>query len=241
MVIVKENIIGKKFCMLTVLEQIEDKVGTDGRHRDRYLCICDCGNKCLVTGQLLKRGTTKSCGCLKNEVGNKNRRFNQYDMSGDFGIGYTNNNNEPFYFDKEDFDKIKDYCWSSCKHKKDGYVKLCSRDAKSKKLVSFHQIVFGKNVDHINRNTLDNRKINLRFANAMEQNYNKGLRINNTSGFTGVYLDKRSKKYRARIKNKGKLFYSKLCDTKEEAILERIKLEKMFCGEFAPQNREHNI
>ena len=100
MVIVKESIIGKKFYMLTVLEQVEDKVGTDGRHRDRYLCVCDCGNKCLVTGLLLKRGATKSCGCLKNETANKNRRFNEYDMSGDFGIGYTRNKNEPFYFDK---------------------------------------------------------------------------------------------------------------------------------------------
>lgn len=54
MVIVKESIIGKKFYMLTVLEQVEDKVGADGRHRDRYLCVCDCGNKCFVTGQLLK-------------------------------------------------------------------------------------------------------------------------------------------------------------------------------------------
>ena len=241
MVIVKESIIGKRFYMLTVLEQVEDKVGTDGRHRDRYLCVCDCGNKCLVTGQLLKRGTTKSCGCLKKETGNKNRRFNQYDMSGDFGIGYTRNNNEPFYFDKEDFDKIKDYCWSICKNKKDGYVKLCSRDIKSKKFVSFHQIVFGKNVDHINRNTLDNRKENLRFANNTEQNYNKDLRKNNTSGFTGVYFDKCSNKYRARIKNKGKIYYSKACQTKEEAIQERLKLEQKFCGEFLPKRKEYVI
>lgn len=229
----KENIVGRKFSMLTVLEQVEDKVGSDGRHRDRYLCLCDCGNKCVATGQLLKRGATQSCGCLKNEVGNKIKKYNKYDMSGEYGVGFTRNKNEPFYFDKEDFDKIKNYCWSSNKSKKDGYVKLCARDAQTRKLIKFHKIVFGVNVDHINRNTLDNRKENLRFATPSQQNYNKGLNARNTTGYTGVQVDKRTGKFRAQIKICGKVYYSKLCETKEEAAIERKKLEEKFCGEFA--------
>ena len=237
MVKVKESIIGKKFYMLTVLQQVEDKVGEDGKHRDRYLCICDCGNECFATGQLLKRGGTKSCGCLKKEIGNKIKRFNKYDLNGEFGIGYTRNTNRPFYFDKEDFNKIKDYCWSENKNPKDGYIKLCARDRESKKTITFSSVVFGKNVDHINRNTLDNRKCNLRFANATEQNYNKALRKDNTSGFVGVYFDKCCNKYRASIRNKGKTYYSKACETKEEAKQERLQLEKRFCGEFSPKSR----
>ena len=35
---------------------------------------------------------------------------NVYDLSGEYGIGYTLKGEE-FYFDLEDYDKIKDYCW----------------------------------------------------------------------------------------------------------------------------------
>ena len=35
---------------------------------------------------------------------------NVYDLSGEYGIGYTLKG-EPFWFDLEDYDLIKDYCW----------------------------------------------------------------------------------------------------------------------------------
>ncbi len=36
---------------------------------------------------------------------------NRYDLNGEYGIGYTNVSDLPFYFDLEDFDKIKSYTW----------------------------------------------------------------------------------------------------------------------------------
>jgi hypothetical protein len=33
-----------------------------------WLCRCSCGNEIVVNGQLLRRGTTRSCGCLRIEV-----------------------------------------------------------------------------------------------------------------------------------------------------------------------------
>lgn len=44
-----------------------------------------------------------------------------------------------------------------------------------------------KTIDHKNRNGLDNRSSNLRFAKASTQMINKDLSNNNTSGVTGVY------------------------------------------------------
>jgi hypothetical protein len=32
-----------------------------------WRCICDCGNYATVDGNALRRGTTLSCGCYKNE------------------------------------------------------------------------------------------------------------------------------------------------------------------------------
>ena len=31
-------------------------------------CVCDCGNRCVVSGRALRSGNTKSCGCRKNET-----------------------------------------------------------------------------------------------------------------------------------------------------------------------------
>lgn len=62
-----EDIIGKKFNRLTVIEK------TDKTQSGKllYLCKCDCGGEALVTRTDLIRGHTKSCGCQKRkyEVG----------------------------------------------------------------------------------------------------------------------------------------------------------------------------
>lgn len=56
----KIDLTGKRFGKLTV-------IGEAG-HRGKelaWLCQCDCGNKTVVIGNNLKRGHTKSCGCLQ--------------------------------------------------------------------------------------------------------------------------------------------------------------------------------
>ena len=60
------DLTGKKFGKLTVLNQEEDYIQTSGRHRSRWKCICECGNECIVDGDALRTGNTKSCGCLKH-------------------------------------------------------------------------------------------------------------------------------------------------------------------------------
>lgn len=53
---------GQVFSMLTVKEYAGIlKYGHSG-----WLCLCECGNKKIVSSALLKRGKTKSCGCLKD-------------------------------------------------------------------------------------------------------------------------------------------------------------------------------
>lgn len=57
---IKEDLTGNKYGMLTVIEEAErDKNGR------RWLCECECGNKKIILGKNLKKGNTKSCGCLK--------------------------------------------------------------------------------------------------------------------------------------------------------------------------------
>ena len=55
----------------------------------------------------MAKGLCKSCGCISKEMVYQQRnKINKYDLSGEYGIGYTSKN-EIFYFDKDDYDKIK--------------------------------------------------------------------------------------------------------------------------------------
>ncbi len=62
--LVKEvnEMIGQKFGRLTVIEELPERT-KDGRKI--YKCKCDCGKYINALGYLLRRGTTKSCGCLR--------------------------------------------------------------------------------------------------------------------------------------------------------------------------------
>lgn len=66
----EENFIGRVFGRLTVTSYI-------GRQQRRsvWMCSCVCGNSKSVNSELLIRGYTKSCGCLKREYNHnqKNR------------------------------------------------------------------------------------------------------------------------------------------------------------------------
>lgn len=55
------NLVGKRFGMLTVVK-LE---GKNSSNHVTWQCVCDCGNLSVVTGNNLRCGHSKSCGCLK--------------------------------------------------------------------------------------------------------------------------------------------------------------------------------
>jgi hypothetical protein len=55
----KDNIIGRKFGLLTVIESMSP---TPAGH-SRWLCECECGNKVSRTSTSMKRSRYSSCGC----------------------------------------------------------------------------------------------------------------------------------------------------------------------------------
>lgn len=57
------DLTGLKFGRLTVLKRVPSKT-----RNARWLCKCDCGGETTVLGTTLRRGETKSCGCLKREM-----------------------------------------------------------------------------------------------------------------------------------------------------------------------------
>jgi hypothetical protein len=86
----------------------------------------------------------------------------------------------------------------------------------------------GKEIDHIDRNKLDNREDNLRQATRAEQNANRGLFKNNTSGRTGVTWKPTQRRWVAQMKIDGRYVYLGSYLTKEEAIAAREAAERKY-------------
>lgn len=70
------DLVGNKYGRLTVIEFVELK-----NHKTYWKCACDCGLTVIVTGNNLRSGNTKSCGCLHREsiasVGAANTKHNE--------------------------------------------------------------------------------------------------------------------------------------------------------------------
>ena len=60
------NLIGKVFGRLTVIERCDNK-----NNKVMWKCKCACGNVIEVSSNSLITGNTKSCGCLKKELNTK--------------------------------------------------------------------------------------------------------------------------------------------------------------------------
>lgn len=220
-------------------------------------CTCDAHKEFDVLGQSLTSGNTRSCGCLQKEnkafiEGGKKTRFqrkdkqgniitateNEYDLSGDYGIGYTYDNHTPFYSDLEDYELIKPYLW---KMKESGYVIATEYvDNSHHKTIYLHRLVMGlgdrkvdkKDVDHIFHNKTDCRKQNLRICEHYQNTTSQKTRTDNTSGRKGVCWDKTREKWIATITfNKHYYFLGRYEDF-DEAVIARELAEQMIHQEY---------
>lgn len=88
-------------------------------------------------------------------------------------------------------------------------------------------------VDHINNNTLDNRRENLRLANRVENCQNTRKKSTNKSGYKGVHFHKQSGKWRAQIKVGSKYLSLGLFLTPEIAAEAYKNAAIKYHGEFA--------
>jgi len=58
------DLMGQRFGRLTVVSRAENSKQCQAR----WNCVCDCGGKTTTTGQHLRDGNTKSCGCLQRDI-----------------------------------------------------------------------------------------------------------------------------------------------------------------------------
>ena len=108
--------------------------------------------------------------------------------------------------DADDADRILAFRW----HFSAGYAMRRRRihEPPGPQLIGMHNVILGTPAgllpDHINRNRLDNRKSNLRPATPSQTQANRKWPANNTSGFRGVFWNKRRGTWHAAIKIGGK-------------------------------------
>jgi hypothetical protein len=139
--------------------------------------------------------------------------------------------------DDDDFDNLNQYKWHV--HTKGYAVRHGKSDDGLGRTIRMHREILcapeGLQVDHINRDKLDNRKNNLRLCNNSQNHMNKNVRVDNSSGHPGVSWSKISNKWHVYLnidgvrKNLG--FYSDI----KRAIAARVKAEKKFYKEFSPK------
>lgn len=231
-----KDLTGMVFGRLTARERCEDYVGPCGAHMVQWLCDCECGNTCKVTTHDLTRTDrtpTKSCGCLARELtSTRTKKYNEFDLSGEYGVGKSGNTDDLFYFELSDYDKIKDIYWSvKCPN---GTKVISGHLPGTNKDVYMHVLLGFKGYDHIDRNELNNLHSNLRKCTHQENCYNRE-RKNNASktGFTGIYKTKNGK-YLAKLMSGGIDVLSKVFNTFEEAKIARLQAEAQYFREFAP-------
>lgn len=222
-----DSYIGKVYNRLTILSYFRDD------KNNLFLnCICSCGNTKAIRFFDVINEKTKSCGCLSIETtieNNKNRkRYNDYEYIDPQTIKVKLSNCEDYMIcDSSTWDLLKSYLWR--KH----YSGYAETDTEDGKIIMYHTMILecpeGYVRDHINRNRLDNRYINLRVVTPTGNAINRSILDKNKSGHPGVYYDKYHNRWRSFYTDpitKRKMFSN--FDTYEEALANRLENEEKY-------------
>ena len=204
-----------------VLHRIPTPRGTNAWWRVK--CI-HCGREKDEMGSRLKLKGYNSCSCQPREI-----RGNKYKIDENDIVTMFDCNNREFIFDLADLEVVSKHTWQvyTTTNGKD-YVRCATLKTPLHRFLLKPQKDYV--VDHINGDTLDNRRSNLRVCTHTQNMFNQKLRSNNTTGVKGV--TRCGNKYRATIRVNRKDIHLGMYNTLEEAKEKRIEAEKKYFGEF---------
>lgn len=225
---------GQKFNYLTVIKQVPRPAHIKCNHTF-WLCKCDCGNEKIIDQRALKSGNTKSCGCYSHISSRNNlinylktipKTKNKFIKEDGYYKLYTKKGIE-FLIDEDDFEDVYQHYWIL----RGNYI--CSKFAEKQtpRYTILHRFIIknipeGMQIDHINRNTLDNRKSNLRIVTPHENMMNRRITSKSKNGGFNVYYRPSKNKYEASFSFNKKHYWVGTFDdlkTAENAVLEKRK------------------
>lgn len=139
--------------------------------------------------------------------------------------------------DDEDFDRLNQYSWSMDYH---GYPQRRCIVGGNASVIQMHRDILdapaGMVRDHIDGNPLNNVRANLRICENRENCANRKASTRNTSGYKGVSLSKKARKFRAFIKVNYRQIGLGCYNTPEEAAAAYNFAAIDYFGEFARLN-----
>jgi hypothetical protein len=144
--------------------------------------------------------------------------------------------------DDEDFEMLNKLRWK-VKIKPSG--KRYAEISRNGTTIRMHRFILNlktndkKIVDHINGDGLDNRRSNLRICTSFQNQHNRKINKNSTSGYKGVYFEKGkwfSKRWAAQISVNNKHIKLGYFETAEEAARAYNEAAIKYHGEFANIN-----
>lgn len=182
-------------------------------------CLCGCGLKIPI------KTHHKYYGIPKYIIGhNKQYKKNEY-IEHDNKIEILlrkGNSTVSTFISKQDKEKVLKYTWSFAHN----YVRNSSNN------LNLHRFIMDTpkhlEVDHIDRNPLNNTRENLRNVTRQTNSYNKGKNKNNTSGYKGVRTIPNSKRFQAYTTKNYKQINLGWYDTIEEAAEAKQKYDEVF-------------
>ena len=195
----QKDLTGMRFGKLVCIEPTTER--SKSNRGTVWRCRCDCGNECLAPVSQLTVGYKKSCGC--------NGYPPREDLTGRVlgrltVIGPLE--------DKPGYWKCKCECGNETAVKYDylvcGHTKSCGCLQKTQ-IIENLKLVDGTSVTKLEAGR-------------------KKLIASNTSGYNGVYLDKKNGKWRAQISFKRKKYSLGRFDKIEDAVKARQRGEEMY-------------
>lgn len=143
--------------------------------------------------------------------------------------------------DDEDYDWLSKYNWNASWRGAAYYAyrPRLNSDGPGPSTIAMHRTIMktpdGLFVDHINENTLDNRKENLRNCTRAQNYHHRKKRRDSQCSFKGIHKDSNGS-WKTRISLNGKRYYIGSYRNERLAALVYDAAARLFHGEFAVTN-----
>lgn len=206
------SLVGKRFGKL-VVEEYADSTASGQR---RWLCRCDCGNTCIATTGNLNRGHTTNCGCKKSPD-LTGQRFGKLTVLGRSERTATRGKRTVKLWECQcDCGTITYKATDTLKNES---MSCCARCAE------LHAVSQARKSAGFIGGTQTTKLKDMSPTTA------------NSSGCRGVYFDKKSNRWRARLGFKGKMMSFGSYERFEDAVAARKKAEQEYFATFLEENR----